>query len=314
MLITGGAGFIGTHLIEALRQEYDIVVLDNYRRNSLHYVPNLAGLAGVRIVQGDVLDLESVARAMTGADVVLHLAAIAGVSSYYKEPLTTLRVNILGTINVLEAMRRTGARRIVDFSTSEVYGTQANGVDEEVPHGIGPVSQRRWVYAVSKLASEHFTLRYGEEYGLEAVCVRPFNIYGPRQTGEGCISNFCSNLIAGKPLQIHGAGEDIRAWCYVSDMVEAIRLILKTPEAAGKTFNIGNPTQAASTAELAQILLKIHGRGEIQHIPAPHNPIPARVPNIDRAATLLRFEPKVTLVDGLTQTLRWYREVWACAS
>jgi UDP-glucuronate decarboxylase len=211
-------------------------------------------------------------------------------------------------------MRRTGARRLIDFSTSEVYGSQAHHVDEEATHGIGPVSQRRWVYAVSKLASEHLSLRYGEEYDIESTCVRPFNIYGPRQTGEGCISNFCTNLMAGKPLLVHGQGEEIRAWCHVSDMVAAIRLVLQTPAAVGKTFNIGNPSQAVSTLELARMLIALHGGGRIQQVPAPFSGIPLRIPNIERARSLLGFEPKVTLADGLTQTLRWYQEVRSCAS
>lgn len=309
LFMTGGAGFIGSHLIESLCEEYDIVVLDNYRRNSVRHASRLANAENVRIVEGDVLDAESVVRAMEGASIVLHLAAIAGVSSYYREPVNTLRVNILGTINVLEAMRRTAAERIIDFSTSEVYGVQANDVDEEALHGIGPVSQRRWVYAVSKLASEHFTLRYGDEFGIKATCVRPFNIYGPRQTGEGCISNFCTNLIAGKPLLIHGSGHDVRAWCYVSDIVNAVRLILDTPLSAGQSFNIGNPGQALNTVQLAQKLTSIFGRGELKFVDAPFNGIPSRVPNIDRARQLLHFEPTVPLEVGLARTLDWYREV-----
>ena len=314
MLITGGAGFIGTHLVESLREEYDIVIFDNFRRNSIQFLPETFVQGNVRLVQGDVLDLDAMARAMTGVEVVLHLAAIAGVSSYYKNPANTLRVNVLGTINTLEAMRRCGARRIIDFSTSEVYGVQANNVDEESPHGIGPVSQRRWVYAVSKLASEHFSLHYGDEYGFESTCVRPFNIYGPRQTGEGCISNFCTNLLENKPLLIHGSGQDVRAWCYVTDMVEAIRLILKTPSAAGQSFNIGNSAAAVTTLELARLLIDIHGRGEIKSIDAPFNAIPVRIPNVDRARAVLGFEPKVSLAEGLTRTLSWYKEARSCAS
>jgi len=307
ILITGGTGFIGTHLAESLRHEYDIVLFDNYRRDSVRHIPELAEAGNVRIIRGDVLDLQALTEAMNGADIVLHLAAIAGVSSYYNEPVATLRVNILGTLNVLEAMRHTGTRRMIDFSTSEVYGVHADNVDEEAPHGIGPVSERRWVYAVSKLASEHFTLRYGEEYGMECTCIRPFNIYGPRQTGEGCISNFCNNLISGEPLLIHGRGEDVRAWCYITDMVEAVRLILKIPESIGKAFNIGNPAAAASTMEIAELLIAAYGRGEIKFVEAPHSGIARRIPNIDRARNLLGFHPKVALPEGLAQTLRWYQ-------
>ena len=139
--------------------------------------------------------------------------------------------------------------------------------------------------------------------------MRPFNIYGPRQTGEGCISNFCTNLLAGKPIEIYGDGKDIRAWCYVSDVVEAVRRILDTPASAGKTFNIGNPNQAPTTAELARLLLRIHGGGEIRHVPTSHNSIPIRIPDITLARTVLGFEPRVDLEEGLSRTLHWFREV-----
>ena len=309
LLITGGGGFIGTHLAEALLGCYDVVLFDNFRRDSLRYAPHLKDRAGVSVVPGDVLDPSAVERAMRGAEAVLHLAAIAGVSSYYREPTRTLRVNIFGTVNVLEAMLRTGTRRMIDFSTSEVYGPEANNVHEECPHGIGPVSDPRWVYAVSKLASEHFALRHGEEHGLLCSCVRPFNIYGPRQTGEGAISNFCRDLLAGKPLTVHGDGSDVRAWCYVSDLVGAVCRMLETPESAGKTFNLGNPSQVVTTRQLAELLIRIHGRGTITHAPVQHTPVRFRSPSVGRAKQVLGFAPRVSLEEGLKRTLDWYREV-----
>ena len=308
ILLTGGGGFIGTHLADALRATYAVVIYDNFRRDSLQFASHLKDCNNVKIITGDVLDREALTRAMQHADAVIHLAAIAGVSSYYREPLNTLRVNILGTLNVLESMLSTGTRTMIDFSTSEVYGVDADHVTEEHPHGIGPVSQKRWVYAVSKLASEHFTLRYGEEHGLHCTCIRPFNIYGPGQTGEGAIRNFAAALLSNKPITIYGDGTDVRAWCYIDDLVTAILSILENPAAGGKAFNIGNPSQAFTTTQLATMMIQLFGKGSICYVPAEHAPIRLRIPDISRAREILGFKPKVSLEEGLKKTFEWYKE------
>ena len=150
---------------------------------------------------------------------------------------------------MLEAARAAGVERFIYFSTSEVFGSAARDVTEEDPHGIGPVSDRRWVYATSKLAGEHFALRYGEEYGIAATCLRPFNIYGPRQTGEGAIANFCKAALRGDTLTVYGDGAAVRSWCFVSDMVDAVVGSLQRSEAAGQSFNIGNPDTGITTLD-----------------------------------------------------------------
>src|SRR5690606_10686914 len=172
--------FIGTHLAQRLVDRSDVRLLDNFRRDSLASVPDLREDSRVEVVDVDILDADSVAKAMLDVDVVIHLAAIAGVSSYYDESLRTLQVNILGTNNVLEQAARSGVSTFVHFSTSEVFGPDALWVDEESGFRIGPVSDRRWVYATSKLAGEQLTLRHGEEHGFAATVIRPFNVYGPR--------------------------------------------------------------------------------------------------------------------------------------
>src|SRR5579859_820969 len=256
ILITGGAGFIGTHLAERLCDENEVVLLDNFRRDSLQAIPSLR--ERVKVVTADVLDPSSLNAAVEGAHIVLHLAAIAGVSSYYSESLKTLQVNVLGTVNLLEAAARNQVQQFVHFSTSEVFGPDAMFVDEDSGFRIGPVSDRRWVYATSKLAGEQFALRSGEQHGFAATCVRPFNIYGPRQTGEGAISNFCRAALDGKPLTVYGDGSPIRAWCYVSDMVDAVEAILKAPDvSAGQTFNIGNPREIETTLGLARLVTRL---------------------------------------------------------
>lgn len=307
ILITGGAGFIGTHIAERLCERHRLILFDNYRRDSLTGLA-LARHPNVTVRRGDVLDPASLRKAVSGADTVIHLAAIAGVSSYYSMPLRTLQVNILGTVNMLEAAVAEGVKQFVHFSTSEVYGSNALNVTEQDPHGIGPTSDKRWVYATSKLASENFVLRYGEEYRFRATCLRPFNVYGPRQTGEGAISNFCTAALAGKPLTVYGDGSAIRAWCYVSDMVDAVVLALARPQSAGHSFNIGNPREAETTNGLARRVAALVPGATVRRQAIDRAEVAARIPRIDKARELLGFEPRVDLDEGLKRTLAWYRE------
>jgi UDP-glucose 4-epimerase len=238
----------------------------------------------------------------------VHLAAIAGVSSYYAEPVRTLEVNVLGTVNTLRAAVHSRVGCFVDFSTSEVFGPEAEGVNEESRHGIGPVSDRRWVYATSKLVSEHFTLRYGEQHGFRAVTVRPFNIYGPRQTGEGAIANFCTAALRNEALKIYGDGSALRAWCFVDDLVDAVEEILKNPNIGGAAFNVGNPREVVTTLELARRVAALVPGARIEHVDTDRAEVRARVPDIARARRVLGFEPHVDLDEGLRRTLAWYQE------
>jgi nucleoside-diphosphate-sugar epimerase len=302
-LITGGAGFLGTHIAERLAAQNDIVLFDNFRRDSLQAVPELREHRNVTLIEGDVLDPAAVDRAVEGVDTVFHLAAIAGVDSYYRESLDTLRVNILGTINVLEAAARHKVAHFVDFSTSEVFGPDALWVAEDSPHGLGPVSDRRWVYGTSKLASEHLTLRYGERFDFACTVVRPFNVYGPRQTGEGAISNFCRAVAHGKPITVYGSGSAIRAWCYVSDLTDAVERMVGNPRAAGHVFNIGNPREVTTTLGLARAVARLVPGTEIVFREVDRAEVRSRVPVIRRAEELLDYNPKVTLEEGLRRTV-----------
>ncbi|MBI2833252.1 MAG: NAD-dependent epimerase/dehydratase family protein [Acidobacteria bacterium] len=306
ILITGGAGFIGTHLAERLADANDVVLFDNFRRDSLSLAPGLRDHPRVTTIAGDVLDPEAIAGAMTGIRFVVHLAAIAGVSSYYKEPLKTLRVNIIGTLNVLEQAARAAVESFVYFSTSEVYGPDAAGVTEDSLFRIGPVSDRRWVYATSKLASEQLVLRYGEEHRFRAAIVRPFNVYGPRQTGEGAISNFCAAVADGRALRVYGDGSAVRAWCYVDDLVDGVVTILRAPTTAGQAFNLGNPDEPETAVGLARRLARLAPAARIEFEPVDRAEVRVRVPNIDKARAMLGFTPRVGLDEGLERTLRWF--------
>jgi nucleoside-diphosphate-sugar epimerase len=306
MVITGGGGFCGTHLADRFMDRYQITLFDNFERNALRFAPHVQRSANVEVVSGNVLDPDLLHKALAGADIVVHLAAVAGVSNYYERSLATLQVNILGTFNVLEAAVAARVGRLIYFSTSEIYGSVAENVKETAALTSGPVSDRRWVYSVSKLAGEHIVLRYGETYDLKVSVVRPFNVYGPRQIGEGAISNFLRRLAQGEPLKIYGEGTDVRAWCHVRDLVKAVDLMVPSEGAVGQSFNIGNPAARLSTAELAEKIIALYGQGTIERVPMRHSPIHTRAPNIDLARSVLGFEPAVDLDSGLKDTLEWF--------
>jgi UDP-glucose 4-epimerase len=306
-VITGGAGFIGSHLAERLAGRARLTLLDNLRRDSLS-ASGLADHPDVELVEGDIRDRDLVFEAVRGADAVFHLAAIAGVSSYYDEPETTLRVNIDGTAGIVDAIVAAGVKRLVYLSTSEVHGPDARDVDEQSPCAIGPSSERRWVYATSKLAGEHLVLRGGEAHRFAATVLRPFNVYGPRQTGEGAIRNFCLAAIEGSPLIVYGDGSAVRAWCYVDDFVDAALCALDSEAAAGQVFNIGNPDAVADTNELAATVAALVPDSRVEPGNVARAEVAYRTPVIAKARRLLGFEPTVGLSAGLERTLAWTRE------
>ncbi len=308
VLITGGAGFIGSAIARRLVEANDVIVFDNGHRDALSK-SGLLGHPRLKVIRGDVLDPEALRGAMVGVQVVLHLAAIAGVDTVLKMPVTTMRVALFGSYNVLDAaVAAGGVERFVDFSTSEVFGAYAYKVNEKDVTTLGAVGEARWTYAVSKLASEHLTHNYFVQYGLPALSVRPFNIYGPGQVGEGAIHRFIVKALAGEPLQIHNDGAQIRAWCYLDDIVDAVLLTLEKSEAVGQAFNIGNARSVCTIYDLARAIVRISGsRSEIEFINWPHADIELRVPNIDKARKLLGFAPKVDLEEGLGRTIASYR-------
>ncbi len=309
VMITGGAGFIGTSLTRRLLGANRVIVFDNFHRDALSG-SGLMGHPNLRVVKGDVLDAEAVKEAMAGATMVVHLAAVAGVDTVIKQPTRTMRVNIIGTYHVLEAALAHGKlKRLIDFSTSEVFGTHAYNASEGEATVLGAVGEARWTYAVSKLATEHMAITYWKEFGLPALSIRPFNIYGPGQVGEGAIHHFIVRALRGEPLEVHNDGSQIRAWCYVDDIVEGIVLALVSPEAPGHAFNIGNPRSTLTIYNLAREIVELAGsRSEIRFVPWNFPDVELRIPNIGKARRLLGFEPKVDLEDGLARTIEWYRE------
>jgi UDP-glucose 4-epimerase len=306
---TGGAGFIATTLARRLVEQNEIVALDNLHRDALS-ATDLAGHPNFEFHQTDVLDADAVRELAAGATHIVHCAAIAGVDTVLESPVRTMRVNLIGTYNVLEASVATldTLERLVDFSTSEVFGTHAYNVSEGQVSTIGSVGEARWTYAVSKLAGEHMAHAYHDELRVPTVTVRPFNVYGPGQIGGGAIRAFIEAALAGRDLTVRGDGSQIRAWCYVDDMVEAVRLCLEHRNAVGQSFNIGNPRSAVTIFDLAQRVKRLTGcPGDIVFAPLDYVDVELRIPNVTKAREEIGFEAKVELDDGLLKTIAWYR-------
>ena len=306
IFITGGAGFIATALIRRLVDDNAIVTFDNYTRDTLNGT-DLAKHENITQVRGDVLDPDAVQKAMSGAEIVIHAAAIAGIESTVRNPVSTMRVNMLGTANVLEAAHNTGTiERFLDFSTSEVFGSMAFRSGETDSAVTGAVGEARWTYAVSKLAGEHLTHAYHQEFGLRTTTVRPFNVYGPGQLGEGALSIFIRKALRNEDLLIFGEGSQIRAWCFVDDMVEGIMCALSNPRAVGESFNIGNARAVTTVYGLAEAVCRVLGSSSrIQFREALSADIALRIPQTDKAKDLLDFEAKVDLDEGIRRSADW---------
>ncbi|MFQ6083136.1 MAG: NAD-dependent epimerase/dehydratase family protein [Methanosarcinales archaeon] len=308
IFITGGAGFIGTALAARLKDNNKIIIYDNFHRNALKN-SDLETHPNIKVIKGNVLDIKKLKESIKGANIVIHMAAIAGVDSVIKSPVTTMKVNIIGTHNVLEAsMTLNKVERFLDFSTSEVFGSYAYKSEEKDSTNLQPVGEARWVYATSKLAGEHLAYSYYKEFRLPAISIRPFNVYGPGQVGEGAIHSFIKKAINNQTIEIHGDGDQIRSWCYIDDIVDAILLCLTKDKAIGEVFNIGNPRGTLTILSLAEkVKYLTNSKSEIIHVPKGYVDVELRIPSIEKAKQILGFEPKIDLDEGIKRTIEWYR-------
>ncbi len=310
IFITGGAGFIANTLIRQLIDKNEIVVYDNFHRDTLTG-SGFIGHQNLRVVKGDVLNLERLTESMAGATTVIHAAGIAGIDTVIKNPVKTMKVNMLGTANALEAARLNGVSdRFIDFSTSEVFGSMAFRSSETSNTVAGSAGEARWTYAVSKLAGEHLAHAYHKEYGLPTVTVRPFNVYGPGQTGEGALQIFIKKALNDETIHIDGDGSQIRAWCYVDDFVDCILRCLESPSAIGESFNIGNARAVITILGLAQTVCRVlNSKSKIVFDPPLSADIALRIPSVEKAEELLSFKAKVDLEEGILKTADWFKEV-----
>jgi UDP-glucose 4-epimerase len=287
----------------------DITVFDNLRRNAL------AGRSyerhpRLRVIEGDVLDPLALRNAMEGANLVVHCAAVAGIDTVIKRPTETMRINLLGTANVLEAAQSVqGIERVINFSTSEVFGRSAFRADEANLTEIGAVGEARWTYAVSKLAAEHLAKAYHQEFGLPVVTLRPFNVYGPGQVGEGALRTFILRALKNEEIEIHGDGNQIRAWCYIDDFIEGLLSSMTNPRAIGESFNIGNSRAVVTIFGLAQTVVRVLGsQSKIRFTHKSYADVELRVPSVKKARELIGFEAKIDLEEGVARTAEFYRK------
>ena len=270
-LITGGAGFIGSHLAELLlEQGVEVFVLDDLSTGSERNVAHLRERRDFHLVVDSVLKSSVVNELVHRCDVVYHLAAAVGVRLIVEQPVHTLVTNIQGTENVLEHCNRFG-KRVLVASTSEVYGDrrEPEALSEESRRVYGPTTARRWAYAESKALDEFLAFAYNQERGLDCVIVRLFNTVGPRQSGQYgmVIPRFVSAALAGRTLEIHGDGTQTRCFCHVQDTIRALSGLMDAPGIDGELFNVGS-TERVTIDELAQrVLAATRSSSEIVHIP-----------------------------------------------
>jgi UDP-glucose 4-epimerase len=310
IFITGGAGFIANTLIRNLIKDNKITAFDNFHRDTLSE-SGYANHPNLTIIKGDVLNMDSLKSAMKGADIVVHAAGIAGIDTVIINPVHTMLVNMIGTANALESAYINGVKdRFIDFSSSEIFGSMAYKSSEESNTVAGSAGEARWVYAVSKLAGEHLTHAYFTQYKLPTVTVRPFNVYGPGQTGEGALQIFIKRALKNEDIFINGDGSQIRAWCYVDDFVNCLMEILETPKAIGESFNIGNARAVITTLGLAQTICRVlNSKSNIIFRDQLSADIELRIPSVEKTQNVLGFKAKVDLDEGILKTAEYFKSI-----
>ncbi|WP_057979714.1 NAD-dependent epimerase/dehydratase family protein, partial [Caloramator mitchellensis] len=289
-----------------------LMIYDDFSRNSLKNYKFLLENNNVETFKGSILDLNKLKTTIEKfkPNIVIHLAAVAGIDTVIKNPIKTMQVNMIGTFNVLESIKNIEVERFINFSTSEVFGSYAYKVDENNTTNLAPVGEARWTYSVSKLAGEHLAFSYFKEKGIPIVNIRPFNIYGPGQVGEGAIHQFIVRAIRNEEIQIHGDGDQIRSWCYIDDFINGVILCLEKEQAIGHTFNIGNPRGTITIGMLAKLISDIaKSKSPIVYVTKNYVDVELRIPSIEKAITILGYKPKIDLEEGIQKTINWYRGV-----
>lgn len=315
VLVTGGAGFIGSHLVDRLLAEgHRVTVLDDFSTGSLENLRHIPADAQLAVIEGSVLDSGLVAGLVHASDRVYHMAAAVGVRRILEHPLESIEVNLRGSENVLKAAK--GDCRVLIASTSEVYGkNERDSLSESDDSIIGPTNVTRWLYATSKAMDEFLALAYHRERNLHTVAVRFFNTVGPRQTGTYgmVLPNFVQRALAGDPIQVYGDGRQMRNFTYVGDAVEGILRLMETPECVGQVFNMGGSEEITIEGLACRVKEITGSRSPLQYVPYSRayqdgfEDMRRRHPDTSRLKSLTGFTPTTGLDDIIGSVVEYYR-------
>lgn len=317
ILITGGAGFIGSHLAsELFERGHEITIIDNFSTGRKDNLRHLAPNSGIRVEEGSILDAEVLEPLVADCDEVYHLAAAVGVRLILENPVETIMTNVRGAEVTLDLCRK-HSKKIFIASTSEVYGKNNNGsLGEDDDRILGTTKKQRWAYANTKTLDEFLALAYHQAYGLPVVIARLFNTVGPRQTGRYgmVIPNFVRAALDGKPICVFGSGKQSRCFAHVNDVVKGIIGLMAHPDAVGDVFNVGN-NEEITIEELALRVKKLSGSSsEIQYIPYEeaygdgYEDMERRVPSLKKIKGLIGYETRERLDDILRSVIAYFRE------
>jgi UDP-glucuronate 4-epimerase len=316
ILVTGGAGFIGSHLVDSLLAEKgnDITVLDNFndfyspsikRANIARHVSNPA----FRLVEGDIRDSVAVEGVFASGkfDTVVHLAALAGVRPSLENPRSYYEVNVEGTLNILEAVRSAGVPRFIFGSSSSVYGINEKvpfSEDDTINNTISP-------YAATKSAGEALCRTFSHLYGIRTVCLRFFTVYGPRQRPDLAIHKFSRKIFSGEPIPVFGDGSTRRDYTYIDDIIQGVRAAMDYSDSMYEIFNLGE----SQTVQLSELIQEIENalnmKAAIDRQPEQPGDVPITFADISKAHTLLGYRPSVKIKDGIPKFVEWFRDVQA---
>ncbi len=307
VLITGAAGFIGSHLCERfLKEGYEVIGLDNFLTGTPDNVAHLFENPNFKLLKYDVTNFIYVEGKI---DLILHFACPASPVDYLNHPIHTMKVDSLGTLHTLGLAKAKGARYVF-ASTSEVYGNPEVHPQPETYWGnVNPIGPRS-VYDEAKRFSEALTMAYHREHGIDVRIARIFNTYGPRmRINDGrVVPNFIYQALSGQPLTVYGDGSQTRSFCYIDDLVEGIYRISTYDGIEGEVFNLGNPEEYR-ILDLAKLIIELTGSSsEIVFRERPVNDPDRRKPDIGKAKTVLGWEPKVSVREGLKRTIDWFRK------
>jgi UDP-glucose 4-epimerase len=312
VLVTGGAGFIGSHLCERLLHEgYGVRVLDDFFSGKRDNIAPFG--SGIEMVEGSVADPAVAARAVKGAHFVLHQAAIPSVPRSVREPLKSNHANVNGTLTLLEAAKDAGVQRVVYAASSSAYGDTPT-----LPKVETMASDPRSPYAVAKLAGEGYCRAFTRVYGLETVCLRYFNVFGPRQDPNGdyaaVIPRFILAILEGRPITLHGDGEQSRDFTFIANTVDGNLLAMKAPGASGEVMNLACG-ESFTLNQMVQMLAEIIGKTpHVEYIESRTGDVKHSLADISKARRLLGYEPKVSFREGLEKTVEYFRALHSNAT